>query len=110
MEYVPAADMEAYSAVTSAKRAVTAGAGGSTSHGVYICPVCGSKRITEAMQAVILKKCDANTRTIISTITNKPYMSNRDKAFEYDCASPSGVGCWFYVCRKCGWESGLYVE
>ena len=78
--------------------------------GVYICPVCGSKRITEAMQAVILKKCDANTRTIISTITNKPYMSNRDKAFEYDCASPSVVGCWFYVCRKCGWESRLYVE
>ena len=45
--------------------------------GVYICPVCGSKRITEAMQAVILKKAKAHTSTIISTITNKHYMIQR---------------------------------
>lgn len=79
-------------------------------NGVYICPVCGSKRITEAMQAVILKKCDANTRKTINIITNKLHMSNKYKTLAYDAASTEGVGCWCYECRKCGWESKLYTE
>jgi predicted RNA-binding Zn-ribbon protein involved in translation (DUF1610 family) len=67
---------------------------------VYYCPVCGSKKITMNMSAVLNKQTDAN-----------PYrMSNKEKALAYNSASTEGVGCWNYECRKCGWISETLVE
>lgn len=78
--------------------------------GIFACPDCGSKRITEILQAALVKMSDANTDRTINPYTGKRYMSNRDKAVAYDAAGPDGVGCWFYECRRCGWKSKLYVE
>lgn len=80
------------------------------SDGMFVCPDCGSKRITECLQAALLKMSDANTNKTINPYTGKRYMSNRDKAMAYDAATGDGVGCWFYECRNCGWKSKLYVE
>lgn len=75
-------------------------------NGIYKCPECGSKRVTERLSASLVKSKDANTGRYINIITNKPYkMSNREKANEYDRASAEGIGCWNYECRKCGWIS-----
>lgn len=80
-------------------------------NGVYLCPKCGSKRVTEYFQAVLQKAKDVNTGTSINLRTNKPYkMSNREKAQMYDMATTEGVGCWSYECRKCGWSSQIYTE
>lgn len=54
--------------------------------GIYKCPECGSKRVLEISQNVIEKMVDANTRKLISPSTGKSYMSNREKAIEYDLA------------------------
>ena len=78
--------------------------------GIYICPECRSKRITEVTQNALIKMTDVNTKKTLNPITNKRYMSNRDKAIAYDAASIDGVGCWYYECRKCGWQSKLMVE
>lgn len=78
--------------------------------GVYICPECGSKRITEVSQNILLKMVDVNTEKLINPETGRKYFSNRHKARAYDNASPEGVGCWHYECRRCGWTSGLLVE
>lgn len=78
--------------------------------GTYICPECGSKRITEISQNVLIKMNDANTGKLINPKTGERYMSNRDKAFAYDNASGDGIGCWYYECRKCGWKSDLLAE
>lgn len=78
--------------------------------GIILCPECGSRRVTEILQASLSKMCDANTRKIINPYTGKRYMSNRDKAMAYDAAAGDGIGCWFYECRRCGWESEIHVE
>ena len=78
--------------------------------GIYKCPECGSKRITLHQQSVIQKQYNVNTMRLINPYTQKIYMSNRDKAHEYDRASGGGIGCAYYECRKCGWISGLEVE
>ena len=72
--------------------------------GKYICPKCGSTRITLHEQAIVYKHINANTNNLISR------MSSRQKAFVYDNATSEGVGFWNYECRKCGWESKTYVE
>ena len=72
--------------------------------GKYICPKCGSTRITLHEQAIVYKHINANTNNLISR------MSSRQNAFVYDNATSEGVGCWNYECRKCGWESKTYVE
>lgn len=78
---------------------------------VYYCPVCGSKKITMNMSAVLDKQTDANTGKDIDTSKNRPYrMSNKEKALAYNSASTEGVGCWNYECRKCGWISETLVE
>ena len=74
--------------------------------GIYICPECGSKRITEVSQNALIKMINVNTGKLINPITGN-YMSNRDKAREYDNASSDGIGCWYYECRRCGWKSEL---
>lgn len=76
----------------------------------YKCPECGSMRITEVSQCVLIKMCNVNTGHLINPITGKGYMSNKQKAGAYDNATGDGVGCWFYECRKCGWRSGLLTE
>ena len=78
--------------------------------GIYFCPKCNSKRIILHQQCVIQKAENINTGKIINPRTNKSYMSNREKAHEYDMASTDGIGCWNYECKKCGWTSGLCVE
>lgn len=78
--------------------------------GVYRCPFCGSKRITEISQNVLIKKADVNTSKQINPFTGKHYVSNRIKALLYDSAIIDGVGCWYYECRKCGWKSNLFAE
>lgn len=78
--------------------------------GFYTCPECGSRRITEISQNILLKKMDANTQKLINPETGRRYFSNRDKAQAYDNASPEGIGCWHYECRKCGWKSGLVCQ
>ena len=78
--------------------------------GIYICPECGSKHITEVSQNVLLKMTDANTRKLMNPETGRMYFSKRDKAWAYDNAAPEGIGCWYYECRKCGWKSDLLVE
>lgn len=77
---------------------------------IYICPNCGSRKITEISQNVLIKYTNANTGKLINPYTGKGYMSNRDKADEYDRASTDGVGCWYYECRRCGWKSSMLVE
>lgn len=77
---------------------------------VYICPECGSKRITEITQNTLIKMKNVNGGAAINPGTGKHYMSNRDKAFAYDNASLDGIGCWYYKCRKCGWKSEILVE
>ena len=72
--------------------------------GTYLCPECNSKRIILHQQCVIQKAENINTGKIINPRTNKSYMSNREKAHEYDMASTD------YECKKCGWTSGLCVE
>ena len=78
--------------------------------GIYICPECGSKRITEVSQNVIIKMTNINTGKLINPYTGKSYISNKDKARWYDNAGVDGVGCWYYECRKCGWKSDLLTE
>ena len=78
--------------------------------GVILCPNCGSRRITEILQATLTKMYDANSGRIINPYTGKGYMSNRDKAMAYDASVSDSIGCWAYKCRKCGWESRLYTE
>lgn len=78
--------------------------------GKYHCPECGSQRITEVSQNVIIKMADINTGKLINPYTGKAAMSNREKALAYDAASGEGVGCWFHECRKCGWKSELMTE
>lgn len=79
-------------------------------NGIYICPECNSKMITEVSRNALIKMINANTGKLINPITGKSYMSNRDKAREYDNASSDGIGCWYYECRRCGWKSELLVE
>lgn len=79
-------------------------------NGVYICPYCGSRKITEISQNVLIKHTNVNTGKLINPFTGKGYMSNRDKADEYDRASMDGIGCWYYECRRCGWMSSMFVE
>jgi len=79
-------------------------------NGVYSCPVCGSKRITEHSQCTLQKANNINTGKIINPNNGKGYMSNRQKANAYDHASIDGVGCWYYECRKCEWNGELLVE
>lgn len=79
-------------------------------NGKYRCPECGSIRITEVSQCVVIKMNNVNTGHLINPITGKGYMSNRQKAGEYDSASGDGVGCWFYERRKCGWHSEILME
>lgn len=79
-------------------------------NGVYRCPVCGSKRILTHYQAIVQKVCDTNANRDLNPYTLKSYMSNRQKAHCYDCATGEGVGCWSYECRKCGWESDVCTE
>ena len=82
-----------------------------TKDGVYHCPVCNSKRITEVLQAALQKYKDINTGQDVDRHTGKVgKLSNRAKAAEYERASSEGVGCWYYSCRKCGWESDLFTE
>lgn len=79
--------------------------------GIYSCPVCRSKKITLNTQAVLMKYEDANTGKEIDKYKNKiRKLSNREKAAAYDMASTEGAGCWHYSCRKCGWNSEVYVE
>lgn len=78
--------------------------------GIFICPDCGSKRITLTLQAALIKANDANTGKTINPHTGERRMSNRDKAMAYDAATGDGVGSWFYKCRKCGWKSELLTE
>lgn len=78
--------------------------------GTYFCPKCNSKRITLNQQCVIQKVININTGRTLNPRTNESYMSNREKAYEYDMASTDGVGCWYYECRKCGWASDILVE
>ncbi len=78
--------------------------------GVYICPECGGRRITEISQNVLIKAKNINGGAEINPYTGRHYMSNRDKAFAYDKASIDGIGCWYYECRKCGWKSDLLTE
>lgn len=79
-------------------------------NGVYMCPKCNSKRITLHSQCMINKLENINTGKIIDPVTKKPGMSNRKKAQYYDMASPEGLGCWSYECRKCGWNSDVFTE
>lgn len=76
---------------------------------VMRCPICGSKKITEVSQNVLIKNIDANTHKEISS-WGKKYVSNKEKAVAYDRASTEGVGCWHFDCRECNWMSKLYVE
>lgn len=78
--------------------------------GVYLCPVCGSRRILTHSQTILQKVIDTNSGRELNPLTLKARMSNRDKAFEYDHATSEGVGCWSYECRKCGWVSELFTE
>lgn len=78
--------------------------------GICVCPVCGSKRITQVLQTALIKMIDANTQKPINPCTGRRYLSNRDKAAAYDMAAGDGIGCYFYECRKCGWKSELTVE
>lgn len=78
--------------------------------GIQVCPDCGSKRITLVLQAALLKMSDANTGRTINPYTGERRMSNRDKAKAYDAATGDGVGCWFYICRRCGWKSEMLTE
>lgn len=79
-------------------------------NGIYYCPECNSKRITIHEQCVLQKDVNINTRKILNPRTGKSYMSNQQKAYEYDHAITDGIGCWYYECRKCGWKSELLVE
>ena len=74
------------------------------------CPVCGSKKILRMEQCVVYKVYSENTGAQLNPHTLKSYMSNREKALEYDNASPEGVGCWNYQCTRCGWQSEIFVE
>ena len=56
-------------------------------NGIFYCPECNSKEIT----AVIHKEIDCNSRKIINP-------------------SGEGIECWKYKCRKCDWNSELFVE
>ena len=78
--------------------------------GIYSCPVCNSKRITEYSQCTLQKQNNVNTGKLINPNNGKGYMSNREKARDYNSASIDGVGCWYYECRKCGWNGELLVE
>lgn len=78
--------------------------------GIYRCPDCGSKRITEVSQNVLIKMTNINTGRLIDHATGRGNMSNKRKAQEYDAACLDGVGCWFYECRKCGWKSEMIIE
>lgn len=78
--------------------------------GLLLCPECRSRRVTEILQASLVRMCDVNTRKIINPYTGKRYMSNRDKAMAYDEATGDSIGCCFYECRKCGWKSEIIVE
>lgn len=78
--------------------------------GVYFCPKCNSKSILLHQQCIIQKVQNINTGKTLNPRTNKSYMSNREKAHEYDMASTDGVGCWNYECKKCGWISDIFVE
>lgn len=77
---------------------------------IYICPICGSKKLIRIDQCVIYKKYDVKSNKLLNPITLQAYMSNRQKAFEYNAATDEGVGCWMYECRKCGWSSRLFTE
>lgn len=79
-------------------------------NGICYCPICNSKKISECVQAVINKENDYNTRKIINPSTGLSKMTNKEKAAAYDDASGEGVGCWYFKCRKCGWNSELYTE
>lgn len=79
--------------------------------GIYSCPICGSKKITTHIQAALMKHEDVNTGKEVDEYKNKiRKLSNREKAAAYDRASSDGVGCWYFSCRKCGWESKIYTE
>lgn len=45
--------------------------------GILLCPECGSRRVTEILQASLLKMCDANTRKIINPYTGKRFKEIR---------------------------------
>ena len=79
-------------------------------NGVGYCPECHSKKISEFVQAVINKENDYNTRKIVNPNTGTFKMTNKEKADAYDNACGEGVGCWYFKCRKCGWNSELYTE
>lgn len=79
-------------------------------NGIYRCPECHSKKITEVSQNVLIKMINLNTGKLINPETGKCFVSNKYKAFVYDSASSDGVGCWYYECRNCGWKSELLVE
>lgn len=62
-------------------------------------------------QAVLMKTEDAKTGKEVDECTNKiRKLTNREKAMAYDNASTEGVGCWNYSCRKCDWQSEIYIE
>lgn len=46
------------------------------------------------------KAYNINTGKTLNPGTNKSYMSNKEKAHEYDMASTEGVGCWYYECKN----------
>lgn len=78
--------------------------------GTYFCPKCNSKRIILHQQCVVQKATSINTGALLNPYTHKNYMSNKEKAHEYDMASTDGAGCWYYECKKCGWTSDVLVE
>ena len=45
--------------------------------GILLCPECGSRRVTEILQASLSKMCDANTRKIINPYTGKRFKEIR---------------------------------
>ena len=79
-------------------------------NGISYCPKCNSKKITECLQAVLHKENDYNTGKTINPANGMFKMTNKEKADAYDNASGEGVGCWYFKCRKCGWNSELYTE
>lgn len=81
-----------------------------TKRSISVCPVCGSGRIIEISQAVLIKMRNVNTGKMLNPNTRKSYMSNREKASAYDNASSDGIGCWYHECRRCGWKSDIYIE
>lgn len=71
--------------------------------GVYLCPVCKSKKVVEVCECLVFRYFNLNTKKAVNPVTGNVHMSNRDKAFSYDKAKR--VWVHYFECYNCHWTN-----